>query len=138
MAEYFESFPMRKHMRLCVCVYARMCVHTHAHVCVYTRTCACVCVCVCVCVCKLLKGVIRAQVAMSNVVFSAILTSALGRCMSVCVRARARARMCEFAHNVDLGCAHVPTSALCVCACKYLCICMCVCTCVCVHALVKD
>ena len=81
-----------------------MCVHTHAHVCVYTRTCACVCVyartCVCVCVCKLLKGVIRAQVAMSNVVFSAILASALGRCMSVCVRARVRVPACVSSHTM--------------------------------------
>ena len=50
-------------------------------------------------------------------------------CMRACVRARARAHMCGFVRNVDLGYAHVPTSALGACACK--CTCMCVCTCVC-------
>ena len=74
VVDYFESFPMRKYMRLCVCVC------THARTCVCTRVSVRECVCVCVyarahararvCVCKLLKGVIRAQVAMYNVVCS--------------------------------------------------------------------
>ena len=52
-------------------------------------------------------------------------------CVCACVCARARARMCGFARNVDLGYAHVPTSALGACACKCTCTGICVCTCVC-------
>ena len=68
VVDYFESFPMRKYVYTCICVC--VCTRTRARVCVYMRARVCVYARARVCVCKLLKGVIRAQVAMSNVVCS--------------------------------------------------------------------
>ena len=43
-------------------------------------------------------------------------------CMRACVCARARARMCGFVRNVDLGYAHVSTSALGANVCVHVCV----------------
>ena len=114
---------MRKYMRLCVCVYAHararvcVCVRSRARACVYTRARMRVC-----------ASVIRAQVAMSNVVCS---LSSLQRWAGVwvCVCARVCVHACVCMCVRACSCPHVWVRTLCwsgLCTCSHECTgCMC-------------